>query len=35
MFLKEPRSAEHGVPVLTAHGASKDAFPLEERFKEF
>jgi len=30
-----PKSTEHGAPVLAAHGASKDAFPLEEQFKEF
>ena len=31
----QPKSTEHGTPVLAAHGASKDAFPLEEQFKEF
>jgi methyl-accepting chemotaxis protein len=31
----QPKSAEHAAPALAAHGASKDAFPLEEQFKEF
>ena len=31
----QPKSAEHGALVLAARGASKDAFPLEEQFKEF
>jgi methyl-accepting chemotaxis protein/methyl-accepting chemotaxis protein-1 (serine sensor receptor) len=31
----QPKSAEHGAPVLAARGANKDAFPLEEQFKEF
>ena len=32
---RQPKSAEHRAPVLAAHGASKQAFPLEEEFKEF
>jgi hypothetical protein len=32
---QQPRSAGHGAPVLAAQRASKDAFPLEEQFKEF
>ena len=31
----QPKSVEHGAPVLVAHRANKDAFPLEEQFKEF
>ncbi len=31
----QPKSVEHGAPALVAHGANKDAFPLEEQFKEF
>jgi hypothetical protein len=31
----QPKSMEHGAPVLAAHRASKEAFPLEEQFKEF
>lgn len=32
----QPKSAEHAAPVLlAARGAGKDAFPLEEQFKEF
>jgi hypothetical protein len=31
----QPKSLEHGAPVLGARGASKGAFPLEEQFKEF
>jgi methyl-accepting chemotaxis protein/methyl-accepting chemotaxis protein-1 (serine sensor receptor) len=32
---RQPKSAENGSPVLIARGASKDAFPMEEQFKEF
>jgi methyl-accepting chemotaxis protein/methyl-accepting chemotaxis protein-1 (serine sensor receptor) len=31
----QPDSAEHRAPASAAHAASKDAFPLEENFKEF
>jgi methyl-accepting chemotaxis protein/methyl-accepting chemotaxis protein-1 (serine sensor receptor) len=31
----QPESAEHGAPASAARAASKDAFPLEEHFKEF
>jgi methyl-accepting chemotaxis protein len=31
----QPKSVEHGAPVLAARGASKEAFPMEEQFKEF
>jgi methyl-accepting chemotaxis protein/methyl-accepting chemotaxis protein-1 (serine sensor receptor) len=31
----QSRSAEHGAPVLAAHDGGKEAFPLEEQFKEF
>ena len=31
----QPRSAEQGARALAAPGAGKDAFPLEEQFKEF
>jgi methyl-accepting chemotaxis protein len=31
----QPKSAENGSPILIARGTSKDAFPLEEQFKEF
>jgi methyl-accepting chemotaxis protein len=31
----QPKSMEYGAPVLAAHRASKEAFPLEEQFKEF
>jgi len=30
-----PKSAEHELRVLAAHGASKEIIPLEEQFKEF
>jgi methyl-accepting chemotaxis protein/methyl-accepting chemotaxis protein-1 (serine sensor receptor) len=32
---RQPKSAGRGAPALAAHGTSKDAFPLEEQFKEF
>jgi methyl-accepting chemotaxis protein/methyl-accepting chemotaxis protein-1 (serine sensor receptor) len=32
---RQPKPAEHRAPALVAHGASKEAFPLEEQFKEF
>jgi len=31
----QPKSSEHGASALAAHGTSKEAFPLEEQFKEF
>jgi methyl-accepting chemotaxis protein/methyl-accepting chemotaxis protein-1 (serine sensor receptor) len=31
----QPESAEHKAPLLAAHGGSRDAFPLEDQFKEF
>ena len=31
----QPKSTEHGAPALAARGPSKEAFPLEEHFKEF
>jgi uncharacterized protein YukE len=30
----QPQFAEHGAPAFTARGAGKNAFPLEEQFKE-
>jgi methyl-accepting chemotaxis protein/methyl-accepting chemotaxis protein-1 (serine sensor receptor) len=32
---RQPKPAEQDAPVLAAQGASKDAFPMEEEFKEF
>jgi methyl-accepting chemotaxis protein len=31
----QPKSAEPAAPVLAAHAANQDTFPLEEQFKEF
>jgi methyl-accepting chemotaxis protein/methyl-accepting chemotaxis protein-1 (serine sensor receptor) len=33
--LSQPKSPEYGTPLLIARGASQDAFPLDEHFKEF
>jgi methyl-accepting chemotaxis protein/methyl-accepting chemotaxis protein-1 (serine sensor receptor) len=32
---RQRRSVEHGAPLLATHGASRDAFSLEEEFQEF